>query len=53
MIGQCCEHMLGDNRVSDYPLRKLARAFAYVGAAAVAYAAALVAIAVETAIIEF
>lgn len=38
---------------SDYPLRRLARAFTVVGAVVVAYAAALVAIAVESRIIEF
>jgi len=52
MNAQCCDDSLGGRRANLYPLRKLARAFAYVGAAAVAYAAALLLIAVETAIIE-
>jgi|GEM_PF-5904267 len=53
MNARCMAHALGRAGGSDYPLRRLARAFAVVGAAVVAYAAALVAIAVETAIIEF
>lgn len=52
MNAQCCDNTLG-GRANPYPLRKLARAFAYVGAAAIAYAAALVTIAVQTSIIEF
>ncbi len=36
-----------------YPLRRMARVFSIVGAAAVVYAGALVAIAFEAAIIEF
>jgi len=42
-----------NRRRTDYPLRKLARLFAYLGAAAVAYATVLVAIAANTSIIEF
>jgi len=41
------------DRRGDYPLRRLARVFTVIGAVVVVYAAALVAIAVETAIIEF
>ena len=52
MNAQCCDNTLG-GRANLYPLRKLARAFAYIGAVAVAYAAALVIIAVQTSIIEF
>ena len=52
MNANCMDHALNGRRGNLYPLRKLARAFAYLGAAAAVYAAALVAIAVETKIIE-
>ncbi len=51
MNTRCMENAFGSG--SDYPMRRLARAFAVVGAVVVGYAAALVAIAIETAIIEF
>lgn len=53
MNAHCMQHAIGDERGGDYPLRRLARAFAYIGVAAIAYAAALLAIAVQTSIIEF
>lgn len=53
MAARCMDHAFAHGRGNDYPLRRLARGFAVVGVAVAAYAAALVLIAVSTAIIEF
>ncbi|MFQ5764771.1 MAG: hypothetical protein ACE5GT_07580 [Rhodospirillales bacterium] len=46
-------HGFDGRRRTRYPLRRLARLFAVIGATTVVYASALMAIAIETAIIEF
>jgi hypothetical protein len=53
MMNARCIEELGGGRPNHYPLRLLARAFGYVAVATVIYVAALVAIAVESRLVEF